>query len=256
MECCCVVTAIALIEQKDNEQYMTYKIVPLNKDKHAKTTISRNNPLQHISQEHMLPVILHEFVPAGAEFPIVFVRNGDTDVYQSVVLLGLREKQNLYLKDDKWQALYVPRVARNYPLMLVQDPANKDRLFVGVDENSTRLTEDDGNRLFNDDGSESEFLTACKNSLGEFLDLSDFTKAFCEKLHSLELLKEQILTITLNGQENKISGLYLVDEKKLGELDNDTFLELRQKGFLGAIYAHLLSLQHTPKLIQKVAEHL
>ena len=36
-------------------------------------------------------------------------------------------------------------------------------------------------------------------------------------------------------------GIYLVDEQKLRELADEVILELQKRGFLSAIYAHLMS---------------
>lgn len=230
------------------------KVVGLHKEKHAKTKISSVRPFSHIAQEHMLPVVVHEFVVAGAEFPVVFVKDQQTERFQPVVLLGLAAQQNLLLKDDKWGALYVPRVVRNYPLVLVQDAPDSDRLIVAIDETSERVNETEGFPLFNDDGSESEFLTARKQQMGEYVDYSQMTQVFMEKLKSLDLLKEQVLTVTINGEKRNINGIHMVDDQKLNELSDETFLELRKLGYLTAIYAHLMSLQHTQQLVQKLAE--
>ena len=134
----------------------TQKIVPLDKNHHATTKINNTNVFSHINDEHMLPVVVHEFAVAGAEFPIVFIKNNDT--YQPVAMLGLAAKQNLFLQDNKWQALYVPRAVRHYPLLLVRDQADNERLLIGLDESSERVGSDEGFELFNADGSESEFL--------------------------------------------------------------------------------------------------
>lgn len=230
------------------------KVVGLHKEKHAKTKISSVRPFSHIAQEHMLPVVVHEFVVAGAEFPVVFVKDQQTERFQPVVLLGLAAQQNLLLKDDKWGALYVPRVVRNYPLVLVQDAPDSDRLIVAIDETSERVNETEGFPLFNDDGSESEFLTARKQQMGEYVDYAQMTQVFMEKLKSLDLLKEQVLTVTINGEKRNINGIHMVDDQKLNELSDETFLELRKLGYLTAIYAHLMSLQHTQQLVQKLAE--
>lgn len=229
------------------------KVVPLNKEQHAKTKINNNDAFAHISKEHMLPVVVHEFVVAGAEFPIVFVKNQDR--LQSVVLLGLSTAQNLFVQDQKWLANYVPRAARNYPLVLVREAnADNDRLMVALDESCSRVNQTEGHALFNDDGSESEFLSVRKTQMAEYLDMGVITQNFIEKLQSLDLIKEQVLTLNINGEERRINGIHLVDEVKVNELSDEQFLELRKSGYLTAIYAQLMSLQHTQKLIRRIAD--
>jgi len=229
------------------------KVVGLSKETHAKTKINNVRPFSHIANEHMLPVVVHEFVVAGAEFPIVFVKDPSGERFQPVALLGLAAHQNLIIKEDKWDAMYIPRVLRNYPLVLVQDAPGSDRLIVAIDENSERVNTTEGFALFNDDGSESEFLTARKQQMGEFVDFSQITHNFTEKLKSLGLIKEQVLTLTIDGEKRNINGIHMVDDQKLNDLSDEVFLDLRKQGYLTAIYAHLMSLQHTQKLVQKLA---
>ena len=230
----------------------TPKIVPLNKEQHAATKINNNNAFSHIDGEHLVPVVVHEFVVAGAEFPIVFVKNNDN--FQPVAMLGLAVKQNLFLQDNQWQALYVPRAVRNYPLVLVKDKPDGDRLMVALDEASERINQAEGNPLFNEDGSESEFLAHRKQQMAEYVDMGLITRNFVEKLQSLELIKEQVLTLNIKGEERRINGIYLIDEKKLNELSDDVFLDLRKNGYLAAIYAQMMSLQHTQELVKRVAD--
>jgi len=225
----------------------TPKIVPLNKEQHSTTKINNSNALSHISGEHMLPVVVHEFVVAGAEFPIVFVKANES--YQPVAMLGLTAKQNLFMQDSQWQALYVPRAVRNYPLVLVKDKPDGDRLLVALDEASERVSQADGHALFNDDGTESEFLTQRKQQMAEYIDMGSVTHNFVKKLQSLELIVEQVLTLNINGEERRINGIHLINEKKLNELTDEQFLDLRKSGYLAAIYAQLMSLQHTQKLV-------
>jgi hypothetical protein len=230
----------------------TLKIVPLSKEQHLSTKISNNNGFSHIDGEHMLPVVVHEFVVAGAEFPIVFVKAGES--FQPVAMLGLTAKQNLFLQDNKWQALYIPRAIRNYPLVLAKDKTDAERLLVALDESSERVGQDEGHPLFNEDGSESEFLAHRKQQMAEYVDMGVMTREFVGKLQSLNLITEQVLTLNINGEERRINGIFLIDEKKLNELSDEVFLEMRKNGYLAAIYAQLMSLQHTQKLVKKVAE--
>ncbi|WP_449359356.1 SapC family protein [Alishewanella longhuensis] len=85
------------------------------------------------------------------------------------------------------------------------------------------------------------------------MSFTEITHNFTEKLKSLDLIKEQVLTLTINGEKRNINGIHMVDDQKLNELSDEVFLELRKQGYLTAIYAHLMSLQHTQKLVQKLA---
>lgn len=230
------------------------KVVGLNKETHAKTKINTVHALSHLAGEHLLPVVVHEFVAAGAEYPVVFIKDQTSDRFQPVVLLGLAPGQNLILNNDQWQARYVPRVARNYPLLLVQENPQSNQLIIAIDERSERVNEVEGYDLFNEDGSESEYLTVRKDQMAEYLNFNRITHAFTDKLRSLELISEQTLTLTVNGEQRTVNGIHMVDDKKLNELSDEVFLELRKSGYLTAIYAHLMSLQHTQKLVQKLAE--
>jgi hypothetical protein len=241
---------------KVKEPFMTStpKIMPLNKDAHAALKINNDNAFGHIANEHLIPVTAHEYVFAGAEYPIVFIKNEEKDIYQSVVMLGLVANQNLFMQEGTWQGNYMPAAARNYPLALVKESPESDRLLVAVDENSSRVSNDTGEALFNEDGTETEFLTQRKQHMAEFLELGQVTIKMINKLHSLDLFKQQVLTLKVDGEERRINGIYLVDEEKLANLDDATLLELHKNGYLKVIYAHLLSLQHTQKLVKKASK--
>lgn len=228
------------------------KITPLRKEAHGALKISHEKAYAHVAQEHLLPVTAHEFVLASAEYPIVFVKNEQKNIYQPVVLLGLSAKQNVFVDDGDWQGIYIPVAARNYPLALVRDAADSELLFVAIDESSPRVVSEGGEALFNEDGTESKFLIQRKEHMAEFIELSKVTAKFTAKLQSLDLFKQQILTLKVQNEEQRINGVYLVDEQKLADLDDETLLDLHRSGYLKVIYAHLLSLQQTQKLVRKI----
>lgn len=227
---------------------MTAQIVPLLKEQHKHLRISFNKPYSHVVHEHLLPVVLHEFPQVAAEHPIVFVKNTETGSFQSVALVGLEPGSNLFCKEDQWRANYIPQVVRNYPLMLTPDPSNETQLLVGVDQASERVSSVEGEALFTEQGEESEFLQQRKQQLGDFFDRSRMTKEIVAIFTELELLQPQQLTLHVNGKPSEINGLYLIDEQKLNALPVDTFIEFRDKGFLTAIYAHLISIQQIQRL--------
>ena len=68
------------------------------------------------------------------------------------------------------------------------------------------------------------------------------------------MLSAQTLTIEIDGEKRDINGIYLVDEKKLNELSDEDFLDLRKRGFLGPIFSSLTSMHQVNRLARVKAE--
>lgn len=233
---------------------MSLQITQLQKDKHAKTKINVANAFHYTQDQHALPVVVQEFVRVGAELPIVFVKHPEKNEFDAVTMLGLKTGENLMIVDGVWQGFYVPRVLWNHPLVLAEHPTQKDQLAVALIESSPMVNTETGHALFNEDGSETDFLKARIESLRDSLMQSQSTRAFNKVLADLDLFTAQTLSITIAGQPRDISGLYIVDEKKLNELPDEKLLELHKRGMMPAIYAHLMSLQQAQRLGQKVSQ--
>jgi hypothetical protein len=77
------------------------------------------------------------------------------------------------------------------------------------------------------------------------------TNAFASKLAQLGLLSSKVITVEFEGQKRNLEGLWLVDEKKLLELDDAQTLELVRSGYMGLIYAHFLSLSNVVRLARR-----
>jgi hypothetical protein len=46
-----------------------------------------------------------------------------------------------------------------------------------------------------------------------------------------------------------IAGCHVVNEERLGKASDETFLEMRRRGYLPAIYSHLVSLAQLERLL-------
>ena len=57
------------------------------------------------------------------------------------------------------------------------------------------------------------------------------------------------LEVNLSGQKHNITGLFGIDEKKLNELPDDKFLDLRKSGALSLAYMQLLSVGQVQRLV-------
>ncbi|WP_350432794.1 SapC family protein [Shewanella sp. H8] len=225
---------------------MPNQITLLEQTKHGDLKLTPSD-YSHIAEQHIVPVTLHEINRAATEYPIVFVKNSDTNEFQSVAMLGLKPGQNLSVKDGKWLGLYIPAVVRDYPLGLIVNPDVKDKVWIGIRENAKEVTKTEGQAMF-EDGKETPFLEARKKALISHYEQDQATRGILGYLAEKGLLINQILTVDVAGEKRNINGLYLIDEAKLNELSDEEFIELKKRGLLGPIYGHLGSLNQVNRL--------
>jgi hypothetical protein len=203
-----------------------------------------------------IPLAIVEFPQAVLEYPIVFAM-GDKGVGTPIALAGIREKENLFIDaKGKWQAQYIPAFVRRYPFLLNIDPTNNAPLVL-VDEAFDGLSVSEGERLFAEDGSETEVTKSMLAFLGDFKAQAEFSNQFMARLKKLDLLVPQAVSVN-RGSEPSISldGFHIVDEKRLAALDDAATLELVRSGDLARIHTHLLSLGNIQRLVQRLQEKL
>ncbi len=232
---------------------MSQNIQPLNKDVHGKLKIKHPKNFAHVASQHLAPVVVHEFARAAAEFPVVFVKNSDDDSFQPVALFGVKQGENLYTSTERWDGTYAPAAVTNFPLALVPEGKDSNNFMVVIATETAVVNEEEGNALFDEKGEETEYLLRRKEGLGKYMEHAHVTRGFTKALADRELLVSQNLEIDLNGTKIQINGIYLVDEKKLSELTDEEFLDLRKRGYLSPIYAHLNSMHQIHRLVQKKA---
>ena len=232
---------------------MSNSIAPLNSDKHLNIEIIESQDFRRFSKQHLIPVVFHEFQHLATEFPLVFVKNTETGQFIPVALMGIKSGLNLYCQQQDWQTIMRPMGFNNAPLSLVKSDSNSENVMVCVDESSELVVESGGQRLFNDNKEQSDYLKARAKALVDIASYSQQTSNICQFLASKELLTSKQLNVKLLKDEQAINidGVYIVDEKKLNELSNEDFLTLKEKGLLPLIYAHLTSLQQLARLIDK-----
>lgn len=227
---------------------------PLHKETHANVKLTQITNVEDLRNQHALGVVVQEFALAGAHYPIAFVKDEKNDAFFPVAMLGLEQGKNLFVGENgKWQGMYMPARYTHKPFTVVPNQDDPNLFGIAIDMDSEIVSETEGEALFTDSGEETENLAARKKALVAFVENEQITKAFLETLDKMGLLHQQNLTVRVNDKEFGLNGLYLVDEKKLNELSDENFLELRKRGFLGPIYAHLGSMHKMSNLIEKQA---
>jgi hypothetical protein len=236
---------------------MSEKIVPIDKDAHAKLKVD-NKALSHLfAEDHVIPVLVREFVGVAAEFPIVFVRNENTQQLHTVAMMGLKRGKNLYCQDEQWTAPYMPQSMRNAPFSVGQKEQGSEELAVCIDENHPLVGKDKEYPLFDEQGQQTEFLQSRAKSIATYINDTQQSIKFVQMLEQKGLLAPRDMQIKMkNGEELTINGIFGIDEEKLNSLSNEDFNQLREQGLLAPIYAQLFSMQQIHRLTAKYMQQL
>jgi hypothetical protein len=211
----------------------------LEAEKHGKLSLNKNFGYAFTKDVNAVPVNMIEMPQVCHVYPIAFSPDAGAT---PVALLGLRDKENLFLKEDgSWDAPYVPAYIRRYPFIFAET-ADSDRLTLCVDKNDDVLSEGGDQAFFDKDGNPSDLsknaLEFCKSYHGAATQTAEFSKLLVK--HDLLVEREVMINIP-GGQKIKFSGFRIIDEEKFNALDDKAFLELRKKGYLPFIYAQMFS---------------
>ncbi len=229
---------------------MKNSIVQLNKNTHAQLKIKKQIDYSIAEDRNLVPVIIHEVSQLATEYPVAFIKNNETGQFVLASLLGLKEGSNLFIKDGNWMGEYIPASLTHYPLNLMINQDDATQYAITIDIDSEIVNESNGEALFDESGEETDYLKQRIEVLKNYYQCQHITKEFLKVITEYDLLEPQNLTYEVSGNKQSISGIYLISEKKLNQLEDSKFLRLKEKGFLSPIYNHLSSLNNIKKLIK------
>jgi hypothetical protein len=184
-----------------------------------------------------------------AHYPIVFRKTEDGTSFEPVALFGFQEGENLFLDGQRWDAGYVPLAIERQPFMIGM--TNGEPL-VHIDLASPRVSKTDGEPVFLPHGGNTEFLELANSILAAIYQGLQATPPFIAALLEHGLLESFVFDIELDdGSQNRLAGLYTINEDKLAALNADAIARLHMAGYLQAIYMTLASLSHFRDLIER-----
>ncbi len=233
--------------------------VPLNRTEHKDLRLKNVPSMKFAMNTHSVPLTGAEFGQAARDLMIVFAGN-DAASAGPIALLGLRQNENLYVDaSGQWAPnTYIPAFVRRYPFVLGEKPPGQEGgdFTVFLDEGFEGFNATDGERLFNEDGTDTELLTNAVGFLSEFQQNIERTKSFMQQLVKHDLLEPRNVQLRKGNDETgpgiTLNGLFMVNEEKMRALDEKVSHELLREGVLAWAYAHLLSLNN----IDRLAQHL
>lgn len=220
---------------------MARNIVPINNEQHANLKLKPALDLERFEKENILPVTVHEVTRLAADFPIAFAKAPDTGQFQTFAMLGFKNGENYLIQDGQWMGQVPPGIIMTHPFVLAANPHDEKQMFIAADMDAEVFDVNEGRALFNEDGSESDFFIERKKNVTDYFEHAQITMMFGQLLADLDILESQNLTIEADGEKLGIEGIYVVSEAKLNALPDEKFLDLKQRGFLPIIYAHLMS---------------
>lgn len=232
------------------------KLTPVNREQHKSLRVkSGSKHLEFARELNSMLLATTELPLAALDYPCVFVNSGDQHTLVAVV--GLRDKDNLFLDDaGRWEpGTYVPAFVRRYPFVLAEQKGGEE-LTVCVDEAFDGLNTTEGEALFDANGQDTPYLQQLQQFLLDFHNDMQRTANFAKRLVELGLLVDRNIDFKLGDQRLNLNGFKVVDEDKLRALKPEVIQELFQSGALGFIHAHLLSLNNVNKLGARMSRKL
>jgi hypothetical protein len=227
------------------------KWLGLNKALHLDKAVSFKQQYQFAKKNVLVPVCMFELQPAAALLPLVFVESGES--YRLCSVLGLESQTNLFVNEDgSWSIPFIPSALKLYPFKAVTNE-NGDRSLIYDEDSGYVVDRNQGEPLFNKDGSFTEILK--KNiqlQIKVETSLASSGKA-CSLLAELELLTPlEFKFQRSDGVHVKVEGLSTIDVNKFREVEEKKFIELRKTFALELVYAHIYSQSNFNLLINRM----
>jgi hypothetical protein len=188
-----------------------------------------------------VPLAAEEFVAAARSLPIVFAAQPP---HLPVAVTGLAAGNSLFVgADGQWRhGAYIPAYLRRYPFMLVRAASDADQLVLCLDPQAPQLSETEGDALFAEDGKPTLTLDRALAFCRSVEEAALRTRVMSEALAEAKLLQPSIVQFEQNGRPVRVDGFHAVDRAALMGVPPDKLKDLRDRGWLEVIYAHLLSI--------------
>jgi len=190
------------------------KVVALSGNQHKGFKVTPNCVVNAVKDQHIINIRVSEVTKASACMPIFLNKFEGSEDWSVSTITSLELNKNLFVVDDKWGVNYVPNSMKAYPFFLVNSQ-KEGEFTIGIDEESDAFK-------------------------------------FVETLEEFDLIDSLTMRVQYeDGQVQTLTGLNSVNERKLLDMDDETFLKLRKTGFLAPIYALILSVFQLNELMKR-----
>ena len=240
------------LKNENSDHLPMTNIQRLNSHEHA--SISVTSDTRDYETTIFSPIVVEEFRGLQGYYPLLFTKNDDNGSYQPVALFGLQAEENLYIKNSSWVTPNVPLLVKRGPLLIGTENSSSSEAgknFVAINCDHKTISFTTGERLFNEDGSSTEYLTKMTDTLAQIHRGVKQTVAFVNVLEKNELIIPLTLRIPLvKSKAVELTGLFTIDEEKLQAVSKNTLFELHSHNFLVPSCMMIASLAQVSRLIE------
>lgn len=225
-----------------------HKVVGVSATQHGHLRLDRTTGFEFATNAQAVPLGLGELDVACQHFPIVFTTGPQTT---PMALLGLKEDSNLFVNPDgTWRPdSYIPAYVRAFPFVFVED-REKSAMFVGMEESARALSTTTGAALF-EDGKPSPAMNEAVQFCAAFRENLNAATAFGAALQEAGLLEEEEANVNFTaGGTARVTGFKVIKADRMDAVSDETYLEWRHKGWIGAVHAHLFSTARWARLVE------
>ena len=228
-------------------------VVEINPADHGRLRVKPDQFLHRFQDKHLILLRAEEVFRAACSMPVTVIPVSDGGAWTLSGVTSLEAGDNLFIRDEQWNAVFMPLQFQSWPFSLERGDAENT---VGVAEGFDGFSEAEGEPLFDDKGNVSIMLRNIKALLESQAEADGKTVLFVKRMVELDLLKSISVKVHYkDGAVNTIQGLHTIDEDRLNGLSDDSIIDLKDKGYLTAVYSLLISLFQFNNLIKLHNQH-
>ena len=218
---------------------------------HAHLRIATGHGADFGDAVNQMAVLLPEFEEAQRDYPILFLRE-ESGQLQAVVILGLDRDENLFLDGSRWDASYVPALARRGPFLIGLTDGEP---MIHVDLDHARILPEgsgEGEPVFLPHGGQAPALDRAIDALRALHIGNEAAAGATALFDELGLVESVTLDVELSDRHSyNFEGYLAITHEKIEGLDGAALAKLNAAGLLMPAVFAASSLGNMSRLITR-----
>ncbi len=225
----------------------------LNKEKHRQLRIKTGYSAALGDAVMYAMTYPMEFRDIQSCYPILFTKDPNSGGFFAAAVLGFEAEQNLFLQENGWDASYIPATIQRQPFLIATGGEGDNATpVVSLDLDHPRVSQDEGEALFDIEGGATEFLSQKIALLDKLHHGLQHSSGFIDTLLQHELLEQITLDIAFNdGSKKSVQRYYSIAEERLYQLKGDVLESLNQAGYLQPVFMAVASMSRMRDIIER-----